>query len=152
MIKASIRSLLGYLAACAAAGFFLAGMIVVPPLLEQPSWGGLHALAVFTVLNSIFVAVAAFVPALAVIIFANRMNCHSGLFYALAGACVGFLSYVIWFWLLPLVQSQPMPRPLVASELLVAFGGAVLLFGGGGLLGGIIYWLVAVRVPAGRAG
>ena len=102
MIGACIKFTLRYFAASFVVGFSFACILVVPALLKEFSLAGLGVLAVFSLLNTIVIAVVALFPTVIAIVVGKLINQHSLLYYAGAGGAVGFLSYLIWFWVLPL--------------------------------------------------
>ena len=148
MIGACIKFILRYFAASLVVGFSFACTLVVPALLKEFSLAGLQLLAVFSLLNAIFIAVVALFPTVIAIVVGKLINQHSWLYYAGAGGAVGLLSYLIWFWALPLWPAEGVRSALDASQILAAISIAVLFFGGGGLLGGLTYWALGSRKPA----
>ena len=148
MIGACIKFILRYFAASFVVGFSFACILVVPALLKEFSLAGLGTLAVFSLLNAIFIAVVALFPTVIAIVVGKLINQHSLLYYAGAGGAVGFLSYLIWFWVLPLWHVERVRSALDASQILAAISIAVLFFGGGGVLGGLTYWALGSRKRA----
>ena len=155
----SLQIVFAYVAACFVAGLVipLAGTATgalmngsvspfVGHLLEKGALAVLILLPVAFLLG-IYVAILAFVPALAVVAYAERARVRSPLFYMAAGAVIGVGTYAL-YWL---VLFLSVPAGTAANELVAAacssktFLGALGLFGIPGLVAGLVYWLIAGR-------
>jgi hypothetical protein len=95
----------------------------------------------------LFIGAIALAPTLISIAIAKWIGRHSALSYVGAGACVGVVSYLVWFCLIPLWTMEPLSALPSPSEYALAFAVELLFFGGGGAIAGLVYWLVGVRKP-----
>ncbi len=145
MIKSFVRFGVGYIAACLVVGLLFACSLVIPALLKDAGKAGWQTLMTFTLLNGLFIGVIALVPTLISIAIARWVDRRSALFYIGAGACVGLVSYLVWFWLIALWTMEPLSALPPPSDYALAFAVALLFFGGGGAVAGLVYWLVGVR-------
>jgi hypothetical protein len=146
----------GYAGASAAAGLTMSLVYLVgfgvDPLAGAQGPGGLVARAVeqlgmlymFTLVASAFVVVFALLPALAVILYAERKRLRSAMFYAPSGAAIGIAAAGLYMLLMTLAATQAATWP-TASELVHGILLWLALFGLPGLVGGLAYWGIAGR-------
>jgi hypothetical protein len=96
---------------------------------------------------ALFVAYFAFVPSVPVVLLAELIGRRDWLFYALGGAVVA-AAVLGMFWM----GAEPLPGGLDLGSQPVAVDPAVrdprfaMLLAGGGIVGGMAYWLVAGRL------
>jgi hypothetical protein len=139
-MRRDLAILLGYLAASLAAGliysvvfafYYRAGVDVVLPL---------------TVGFGFLVAIFSMPPSILGIIYAERIHARSIFFYASGGVLVGWVSYGLYALLL--IFGAGTTKGFIRDGEQVKFWLTLnLLFGGPGLVGGLVYWLVAGRRP-----
>jgi hypothetical protein len=145
LMRHDLAILVGYLAASLAAGLIYSMVFLLG------YGGGANIILPGSVGFGFLVAIFAMLPSILGIIYAERTNARSVLFYASGGVLVGWISCGLY--LLPFILG---PR---AANGLFGYGNDAepvpvllrmnLFFGGPGLVGGLLYWLVAGR-NAGR--
>jgi hypothetical protein len=94
------------------------------------------------------VAIFAILPSIPGIIYAERIHARSIFFYASGGVLVGWVSYGLYALLL-ILEAGTTKGFIRDGEQVTFWLTLNLLFGGPGLVGGLVYWLVAGRT-AGR--
>jgi H+/Cl- antiporter ClcA len=119
-----------------AAGIVLAAGIIAP------DWQGLDSDPVervtFFVVSFVatsFAGAAAFLPALVLIIFSEAMRLRNFLYYGVAGAVVGLASYF----------GSDVSSRLENTTDVPPVGHTLQLAAAAGIIGGIVYWLIAGR-------
>src|SRR5712692_11784546 len=130
-----------YLAACFAAGMVFWSATYLQYALDEDffslvlyaSGGGLFI--------GIYIAIFALLPTLPGIIYAERASVRFFLFYGVSGALVGILSYGLYA--LVLILSAGTAEGFLGGTSARDFGMGIALFGGPGLVGGLVYWLIA---------
>ena len=141
-----LKIVVGYLAASLVAGFVYS-IALAFKFSSGVGQGSRLALA-GTALFGVYVAFLASLPGIGGIIYAERAGARSVLFYAAGGALAGIVSYGLYA--LILVASAGTAKDFLGgSPLTLLATSIVLLFGGPGLIGGFVYWLIAGR-SAGR--
>jgi hypothetical protein len=137
-MRRDLAILLGYLAASLAAGF----MYSVVFAFEYRARADL--VLPLTLGVGLYVAIFALPLSILGIIYAKRANARSIFFYASGGVLVGWLSYGLYVLLL--IISAGTTKGFMRDGGQVTFWLTLnLLFGGPGLIGGLVYWLVAGR-------
>jgi hypothetical protein len=123
-----------------AAGIALAVGII------SPDWAGVDSdpverVSFFVVafFATSFVGAAATFPALVLIVFAEAARMRSLLYYGVAGAVVGLAAYF----------GSDVSSRLESTTDVVPVGHALQLAAAAGIIGGLVYWLIAGR-KAGR--
>jgi hypothetical protein len=150
LMRRILRIVVGNLAASFVAGFVISIALALK-LSSDLGQGSRLALA-GTVLFGVYVAFLALLPGICGIIYAERTGGRSVLFYAAGGNLAGIVAYGLYALILVVSAGTAKDflggRPLVAHAISVA-----LLFGGPGLVGGLVYWLIAGRSASrGREG
>jgi len=141
-----LKIVVGYLAASLVAGFVYS-IALAFKFSSGVGQGSRLALA-GTALFSVYVAFLALLPGIGGIMYAERAGARSVVFYAAGGALAGIVSYGLYA--LILVASAGTAKDFLGgSPLTLLATSIVLLFGGPGLIGGFVYWLIAGR-SAGR--
>lgn len=98
---------------------------------------------------ALFVAYFAFLPSIPLVLLAEILGRRGWLFYAVGGALVaGVVFGMFWMASLPIaggvgLAEEPAVDPVVREP------GFAALLAGGGIVGGIAYWLVAGRFAGG---
>jgi hypothetical protein len=135
IIARSFAILAGFLGACVAADL----IVVVAAL--YPDWSDIHLgpmdrveFGAIAALAFVFVSALAFVPALVAVVVAETWSFRSILYYAIAGAVVGFVGYagLVNFDLDRIGATSYFRREM---EIMI----------GAGIVGGLVYWLIAGR-------
>lgn len=135
IIARSFAILAGFIGACVAADL----IVVVAAL--YPDWSDIHLgpmdrveFGVIAALAFVFVSALAFVPALVAVVVAETWSFRSILYYAIAGAVVGFVGYagLVNFDLDRIGATSYFRREM---EIMI----------GAGIVGGLVYWLIAGR-------
>ena len=90
---------------------------------------------VFAFFATSFVGAAAALPALVLIVFAEAARMRSLLFYGVAGAVVGLAAYF----------GSDISSRLENTTDVVPVGHALQLAAAAGIIGGLVYWLIAGR-------
>ena len=141
--------LAGYAGACIAASVLLAFIYSLAYVRSIVSGTDSHAatalsylgmLSGFVLLGIKLVAVVALLPAMAIIIYAERRGIRSALFYGAAGAVVPQLVGVVF--LILMLSTNPQMDAFAVPVW-------VMIFGPPGLVGGIAYWAIAGRRASG---
>jgi hypothetical protein len=108
----------------------------------SPDWAGADSdpferitFFVFAFFATSFVGAAAALPALALIVFAEAARMRSVLFYGVAGAVVGLAAYF----------GSDISSRLDNTTDVVPVGHALQLAAAAGIIGGLVYWLIAGR-------
>ena len=124
------------IAASMAAGIALSIGII------SPDWAGVDSdpferitFFVFAFFATSFIGAAAALPALVLILFAEAMRMRSLLFYGVAGAVVGLAAYF----------GSDISARLDNTTDMVPVGHALQLAAAAGIIGGLVYWLIAGR-------
>lgn len=112
----------------------------------RPSAADLGLFPMAVIMAAVYIGLLALLPALPVLIYAERNRVRSPLFYAIAGAAAG--ATALGIYLAAFLLSGAPPREILHSAGLVA--GWVALVGGPGLVGGLAYWLIAGRAAGER--
>ena len=130
--------LLGYLVASLAAGLIYS---VVFAFYYRAGGGVVLPLAVGF---GILVAIFSMPPSILGIIYAERIHARSIFFYASGGVLVGWVSYGLYALLL--IFGAGTTKGFIRDGEQVTFWLRLnLFFGGPGLIGGLVYWLIAGR-------
>lgn len=140
--------LLGYAVSAVAASAFIhlifLGSAGFAP--EDTQWLVMGSIVFSVPLVALFIAYFAFIPAAVAIGIAEIIGARDWLYYAIAGAIVGACVIALFWYAGPdpiLLDDTPPPapnrEPLDNPYVLLAVTG-------GGMLGGIFYWLVAGRL------
>jgi hypothetical protein len=95
------------------------------------------------------VAIWALPPSILGIVYAERVNARSILFYASGGVLVGWVSYGLLALLL--IIGAGTTKGFISGDQVTFWLKLSLAFGGPGLVGGLVYWSIAGR-HAGRSG
>lgn len=141
--------LAGYLAAALAASAFLHLLVLGSLGFTADQMPGIVAGSiVFSIpFVGLFVAYFALLPAIVVLAVAEALGRRDWLSYAIGGAAVGVaIAAMFWQGALPnardfgLADPQPVNDPTLSSP---AFHALIV---GGGVVGGLAYWLVAGRL------
>jgi hypothetical protein len=108
----------------------------------SPDWAGADSdpfervsFFVFAFFATSFVGAAATVPALVLIVFAEAARMRSLLYYGVGGAVVGLAAYF----------GSDISSRLENTTDVVPVGHALQLAAAAGIIGGLIYWLIAGR-------
>ncbi|HEY4193209.1 MAG TPA: hypothetical protein VGM46_11240 [Mesorhizobium sp.] len=135
--------LIGYMVATLAASAFIQLLFLGSAGLRLgEAWELVTGSLLFSVpFTALFVGYFAFLPAVVLIVAGEVLGQRNWLFYALAGAAVG-LAVAVLFW-----QSSMMADGMGQMNTDPAFSGPrfVGLMIGGGIVGGLAYWLCAGR-------
>jgi hypothetical protein len=128
--------LFALLVAIIAAGIALAIGII------SPDWAGVDSdpvervsFFVFAFFATSFVGAAATFPALVLIVFAEAARMRSFLYYGVAGALVGLAAYF----------GSDVSARLDNTTDVVPVGHSLQLAAAAGIIGGLVYWLIAGR-------
>jgi hypothetical protein len=126
----------GLIVAIMAAGIVLAIGII------SPDWAGVDSdpfervsFFVFAFFATSFVGAAATLPAMVLILFAEAARMRSLLYYGVAGAVVGLAAYF----------GSDVSSRLENTTDVVPVGHALQLAAAAGIIGGLVYWLIAGR-------
>jgi hypothetical protein len=140
--------LLGYAVATMAASAFVhllfLGSAGFAP--EDAPWLVMGSIVFSIPLVALFIAYFAFIPAAVAIGIAEIIGARDWLYYAIAGAIVGACVIALFWYSMPypiLLDDTPPPAP---NREPLDNPYVVLAVIGGGMLGGIFYWLVAGRL------
>jgi hypothetical protein len=139
--------LLGYAVAAMAASAFIhlifLGSAGFGP--EEAPWLVMGSIVFSVPFVALFIAYFAFVPATIAIGIAEVIGARDWLYYAIAGAIVGACMIAMFWYVAPdpilfdetpaLSNREPLDNPYV-----------LLAVVGGGMVGGVFYWLVAGRL------
>ena len=117
-----------------AAGIALAAGILAPDWADSDPLERVTFFVVSFVATS-FAGAAAFLPALVLILFSEAMRLRSFLYYGAAGAVVGLASYF----------GSDVSSRLENTTDVPPVGNALQLAAAAGIIGGIVYWLIAGR-------
>ena len=127
---------IAFIVATMAAGIVLAIGII------SPDWVGADSdpfervsFFVFAFFATSFVGAAATVPALVLIVFAEAARMRSLLYYGVAGAVVGLAAYF----------GSDVSARLENTTDVVPVGHALQLAAAAGIIGALVYWLIAGR-------
>lgn len=135
IIVRSFAILAGFIGACVAADL----IVVIAAL--YPDWSDIHLgpmdrveFGMIAALAFVFVSTLAFVPAMIAVVIAETWSFRSILYYAVAGAIVGFAGYagLVNFDLERITATSYFRREM---EIMI----------GAGIVGGLVYWLIAGR-------
>jgi hypothetical protein len=125
-----------FIVATMAAGIVLAIGII------SPDWVGADSdpfervsFFIFAFFATSFVGAAATLPALVLIVFAEAARMRSLLYYGVAGAVVGLAAYF----------GSDVSARLENTTDVVPVGHALQLAAAAGIIGGLVYWLIAGR-------
>jgi hypothetical protein len=125
-----------FIVATMAAGIVLAIGII------SPDWAGADSdpfervsFFMFAFFATSFVGAAATLPALVLIVFAETARMRSLLYYGIAGAVVGLAAYF----------GSDVSGRLENTTDVVPVGHALQLAAAAGIIGGLVYWLIAGR-------
>jgi hypothetical protein len=139
MIGRMLRVLVGFIAACLAAGLTIVLFVYTPvelasePAAERMSEALLLTLAAATQ-SAIFAAPFAFISA----VFAEWQRIGSWLYYAMVALAIACIGFFVHSW------AEAGARPAILN------GYAVTAFAVAGLVSGLVYWLCAGRSASGR--
>jgi hypothetical protein len=139
--------LLGYAVAAMAASAFIhlifLGSAGFGP--EEAPWLVMGSIVFSVPFVALFIAYFAFVPATIAIGIAEVIGARDWLYYAIAGAIVGACMIAMFWYVAPdpilfdetpaLPNREPLDNPYVRLAVI-----------GGGMLGGMFYWLIAGRL------
>ena len=127
---------IAFIVATMAAGIVLAIGII------SPDWVGADSdpfervsFFIFAFFATSFVGAAATLPALVLIVFAEAARMRSLLYYGVAGAVVGLAAYF----------GSDVSARLENTTDVVPVGHALQLAAAAGIIGGLVYWLIAGR-------
>jgi len=111
-----------------------------PPI----SFASLSLTAGLAVLLAVYVAIAALLPSVLAISYAEYARVRHVALYAVGGALVGIAAYGLYA--LMMILAAGTAEGFIPVGHFGGFAAAVTaLFGGPGLMGGVVYWLIAGR-------
>jgi hypothetical protein len=139
-----------YLAACVSATLavsvlFALGLLKnsgTPPI----SLATFSLAAGLAVLLAVFVAIAALLPSFLAISYAEHARVRHVALYGAGGALVGIAAYGLYALLMILAAGT---AEGFVGDLGGFVAGVIAVFGGAGLIGGVVYWLIAGRSAGG---
>jgi hypothetical protein len=100
------------------------------------------------VLLAVYVAIAALLPSVLAISYAEYARVRHAALYGIGGALVGIAAYGLYA--LMMILAAGTAEGFIPVGHFGGFAAAVTaLFGGPGLIGGVIYWLIAGRSAGG---
>lgn len=132
----------GYLGACLGAAFTLAAILLAVPAIDgRHTTTPTKIVLPATLYAGVLIGVFTLLPALTFITVAERIKIRAAVIYAMAGVAAAILAYILYLAF------------LFRAELSVGTVLAGLLFFGlPGLVGGLVYWVIAGRSAGQRAG
>lgn len=140
--------LIGYCAAALAVSAFLHVLLYADAGIDPAHATSADAGAlVFSIpFVALFVANFAFLPSLVALALCEWLNRRDWLSYAIAGAAVGLVgSAMLWQVARPQTEERP-PDLAPISDTLFGQPGFYAAMVAGGIIGGLVYWLVAGRL------
>jgi len=139
--------LFGYCAAALAVSAFLHVLLYANAGIDPAHATGADAGAlIFSIpFIALFVANFAFLPSLAALAICEWLSRRDWLSYAIAGAAIGIVgSAMLWQVARPQTEARP-PDLAPVSDTLFGQPGFYAAMVAGGIIGGLVYWLIAGR-------
>jgi hypothetical protein len=146
MAQRVIVILAGYLAACLAVGLVMSVDLAAKYSDSAGKAAGL--LIAGAVLIAFYAAILALLPAFLGIVYAERTGVTSILYYAVGGGVTGIVAYGLFALLL--ILGAGTAKGFVSGHPALFLLSWIVSFGAPGLVGGLVYWLVAGRKTGGR--
>lgn len=138
MIGAFARIIVGFVAACLAAGFTKVSFIIPPAGLVGASDDAVSGFVTLALLTATHIAVFAAAFALLAVAIGELQSHRSWMFYAAAGIAIALAGFIA------LLNSQPEGDPSIINNF------ALTAFLTAGFVGGLVYWLLAGRFAGSR--